>query len=43
MFYTPKEQLIPYSRVLPQKLTVPHLVEEFPAIYGTQKFINVEE
>jgi len=43
MFHIPKEQLIPYSRVLLQKLTVPHLVEEFPAVYVTQRFIGVEE
>jgi len=30
MFHTPKEKLIPYSIVLPQKLTVPHLVEDSP-------------
>jgi hypothetical protein len=41
MFHTPKKQLIPYSRVLPQKLTVPQLVEEFSAVYGTQIFIRV--
>ena len=31
--------LIPWSRVLPEQLTVPQLVKKFPAVYGTQRFI----
>jgi len=30
--------LIPQSRVLPEKLTGPHLVKNFPAVCGTRKF-----
>ena len=33
--------LTPYSRVLPEKLTVPHLVKKFPAFYEHRKFITV--
>jgi hypothetical protein len=32
--------LNPLSRVLPEKLTGPQLVTEFPAFYGTRKFTN---
>jgi len=31
--------LTPWSRVLPEQLTVPQLVNNFPSVYGTQKFI----
>jgi hypothetical protein len=31
----------PWSRVLPEKLTVPHLIEEFLAFYGTRQFVAV--
>jgi len=31
--------LTPWSRVLPEQLTVPQLVKKFPAVYGTRKFI----
>ena len=33
-------QLTPCSRVLPEKLTVPHLLNKFPVFHGTQKFIT---
>ena len=32
--------LPPRSRVLPEKLTGSHLVKEFPAFYGTRRFIT---
>jgi len=32
--------LTPWSRVLLEKLTSSQLVKEFPAFYGTQRFIN---
>jgi len=32
------QQLTPWIRVLPEKLTVPQLVK-FPAFYGTRRFI----
>jgi hypothetical protein len=32
--------LTQWSRVHPQKLRGPHLVENFPALYGTRKFIT---
>jgi hypothetical protein len=32
--------LIPWSRVLPEKLTVSQLVKKFPALYGTLRFIT---
>ena len=31
-------QLIPWSRVLPEKLAVPQTVKKFPKFYGTQRF-----
>jgi hypothetical protein len=31
----------PWSRVLPEKLTVPRLVKKFPAFYESQTFITV--
>jgi len=31
--------LTPWSRVLPEQMTVPQLVKKFPAIFGTRKFI----
>jgi hypothetical protein len=31
---------IPWSRVLPEKLTGPQLVTKFPALYETQRFIT---
>jgi hypothetical protein len=34
-------RLTPWSRILLQKLIVPHLVKKFPAFYGTQRFITV--
>ena len=33
--------LVPWSRVLLEKLTVPQLVKNFPAFYRTRKFITV--
>ena len=30
----------PWSRVLPEKLTTPHLVNKSPAFYGTRRFIS---
>jgi hypothetical protein len=33
-------KLTPWNRVLPEKLTVPHLVKKFPALYGTPRFIT---
>ena len=38
--YTNELQLIPWSRVLPDKLTVRQLITKFPAFYGTCKFIT---
>jgi hypothetical protein len=32
--------LTTWSRVLPEKLTVPQLLKKFPAFYGTRKFIT---
>jgi len=32
--------LTPWSRVLPEKLTGFQLVQEFPAFYGTRRFIT---
>ena len=32
-----------WSRVLPEKLTVPHLVKKFPAFYGTQTSIHIQK
>ena len=34
------DYLTPYSRVLPDKLTVPHLVKKLSAFYGTRRFIT---
>ena len=34
------EELTPWSRVLPEKLKRPKLLEKFPALYGTRKFIT---
>ena len=34
-----KEQT-PWSRILPEKLTVPRLLEKFTAFYGTRRFIT---
>jgi len=34
-------KLIPWIRVLPEKLTGPQLVKKFHAFYGTQRFITV--
>ena len=31
--------LTPWSRVLPEQLTVPQLVKKFPAVYRIQMFI----
>jgi hypothetical protein len=36
-----KRTKTPWSSVLLQKLTVPHLVRKFPAFYVTQRFITV--
>ena len=33
-------QLTPWSRVLPEKLTVPKLLKKFPAFYGTRSFVT---
>jgi hypothetical protein len=33
--------LTPWSRVLPEKLTVPQLLKKFPAFYATRRFITV--
>jgi hypothetical protein len=33
------EELTPWSRGLLEKLTVSQVVKEFPAFYGTQRFI----
>jgi hypothetical protein len=33
--------LIPWSRVLLEKLKVTQLVKKFPAFYGTHRFITV--
>ena len=33
--------LTPWSRVLPEKLKRPNLLNKFPAFYGTQRFITV--
>jgi len=33
-------KLTPWSRVLPEKLTVPQLVKNFPTFYGNQRFIS---
>jgi hypothetical protein len=35
--------LIPWSRVLLEKLTGFQLVKKFPAFYGTQRFITAKE
>ena len=32
--------LTPYSRGIPEKLTVPQLVRKFPGFYGTRRFIT---
>jgi len=32
--------LTPWSRVLPEKLTIPQLVKKLPTFYETQKFIT---
>jgi hypothetical protein len=32
--------LTPWSRVLPQTLSSPHLPKKFPAFYGTRRFIT---
>jgi len=32
--------LTPWSRVLFEKLTITHLVQKFPAFYGTQRLIT---
>jgi hypothetical protein len=33
-------QLTPWSRILPEKLTRPKLLKNCPEFYGTRKFIN---
>jgi hypothetical protein len=33
-------KLTPCSRVLPERLPGPQLIKKFPALYGTQRFIN---
>jgi hypothetical protein len=33
-------KLTPWSRVLPEKLTVLQLLKKFPAFYGTRRFIT---
>ena len=33
--------IIPWSRVLPEKLKCPKLLMKFPAFYGTRRFITV--
>jgi hypothetical protein len=33
--------LIPWSRVLPEKLKHPKLLKKFPASYGTLRFITI--
>jgi len=33
-------ELTPWIRVLPEKLTGPQLVRKFPAFYGTRRFIT---
>ena len=35
------KKLTPLSRGLPENLTAPHLVRNFPAFYGTRRFITV--
>jgi hypothetical protein len=39
-YKTASNELSPWSRGLPDKLTRPQLIKEFPALYGTQKFIT---
>jgi hypothetical protein len=36
-------QPIPRGRDLSEKLTGPQLVKKFPAVYGTQRFINTSK
>ena len=41
-FYRSREAtnwLTPRNKVLPEKLTAPHLVKKFPAVYETRRFI----
>ena len=33
-------QLTPWSRILPEKLTGTQLIKKFPAFYGTRKFTS---
>jgi hypothetical protein len=33
-------KIIPWSRVLLEKLTVPQLVKKFPEFYGNRRFIT---